>query len=66
MIALSKQLDKDILYILDDSDMGAIGDFCSLGSANCEVVDVYFEENYKLLDSQKMLFRDSRAGEVFE
>jgi hypothetical protein len=57
MIALSKQLDEDILYILDDSDMGAIGDFCSLGLANRDVVDVYFEDNYKLLDSEKMLFR---------
>ena len=27
MIALSKQLDEDILYILDNCDMGAIGDF---------------------------------------
>jgi hypothetical protein len=57
MIALSKQLDEDILYILDDSDMGAIGDFCSLGVANCKVVDVYFEEDYKCLDLQKTLFR---------
>jgi hypothetical protein len=56
MITLSKQLNEDILYILDNSDMGAIGDFCSLGIANREVVDVYFEEDYKCLDSQKLLF----------
>ena len=57
MIALSNQLDEDILYNLDDCDMGAIGDFCSLGSANRDVVDDYFEKDYKLLDSEKTLFR---------
>jgi ankyrin repeat protein len=57
MIALSKQLDEDILYILDISDIGSISDFCSLGVANHEVVNVYFEEDYKRIDLQKMLFQ---------
>jgi hypothetical protein len=57
MLALSKKLDEDILYILDNSDMGAIGDFNSLGAANPKVVEVYFEDDYKCLDLQKTLFR---------
>ena len=47
----------DVLYILDDSDMGAIGDFCGSGAAKRGVVEVYFQDDYKCLDSQKTLFR---------
>jgi hypothetical protein len=36
--------------------MGAIGDFSNLGAANREVVEVYFEDDYKRLDSQTTLF----------
>jgi hypothetical protein len=58
MIALSEKLKEDILYILDDSDMGAIGDFnSSLGSSNCKVVKVYLQDDYKRLDSYKTLFQ---------
>jgi hypothetical protein len=57
MIALSKKLDKDILRILDNSVIGAIGDFNSLATAKNKVVDVYFEHDYKGIDSQKTLFR---------
>jgi hypothetical protein len=57
MIALSKKLNEDILYILDDSDMGAIGDFnSSVGSANGKVVEVFLQDDYKRLDSHKTLF----------
>jgi hypothetical protein len=57
MIALSEKLDDDILYILYDSDMGAIGDFGTCGTANEEVGDFYFEEDDKHQDSQNTLFR---------
>jgi hypothetical protein len=56
MIALSKKLNEDILRILDDSDIGAIGDFKGLATAKNKVVDVYFEHDYKRIDSQKTLF----------
>jgi hypothetical protein len=57
MLALSNKLDEDILYILDDSDIGAIGDFNGLAAAKNKVVEVYFEHDYKCIDSQKTLFR---------
>jgi hypothetical protein len=57
MLALSNKLDEDILYILDYSDMGAIGDFNGLATAKNKVVEVYFEHDYKHIDSQKTLFR---------
>jgi hypothetical protein len=37
--------------------MGAIGDFNGLGTAKNKVVEVYFEENYERIDSEKTLFR---------
>lgn len=57
MIALSKKLDEDILRILNDSAIGAISDFNGLATAKNKVVDVYFEHDYKRIDSQKTLFR---------
>jgi hypothetical protein len=57
MLALSKKLDKDILYILDNSDLCTIGDFNALATAKNKVVKVYFEHDYKRIDSEKTLFR---------
>jgi hypothetical protein len=57
MLALSNKFDKDILYILDDSNVGVIGDFSGSGCAKNAVVKECFEDDFKRLDSQKTLFR---------
>jgi hypothetical protein len=58
MHALYNKLDKDILYILDDFNVGAIGDFdCGTGYAKNAVVKECFENDVKRGDSQKTMFR---------
>jgi hypothetical protein len=57
MLALYNKLDKDILYILDDSNVGAIGDFSGSGCAKNAVVKECFENDFKCVDSQKTMFR---------
>jgi ankyrin repeat protein len=57
MIALSKKLNKDILYILNDSSMGLIGDLTGSGCAKNSVVEEFCGEDFKRLDSKKTLFQ---------
>jgi hypothetical protein len=57
MLALYNKLNKDILYILDDSNVVVIGDFGGSGCAKNAVVKECFEDDFIRLDSQKTLFR---------
>jgi hypothetical protein len=58
MLALYNKLDEDIIYLLDDSNVGAIGDFdCGTGYAKNAVVKECFENDFKRVDSQKTMFR---------
>jgi hypothetical protein len=57
MIALSKKLNKDILYILDDSSMGLIGDFTGMGTVKNAVVDEFCGDDFKSIGSKKTLSR---------
>jgi hypothetical protein len=58
MLALWDKLDKDIIRLLSDSDVGAIGDFRFLGdSTKNAIVDEYFGDEFFCIDSKMTMFR---------